>query len=122
MAQEIIVYLDDYKYSGDGIYDTMYLDFRTKMDFAAYVWELGMNEPTRGSYLQIEGYRSPKRLMRGAYYALNVDMLKQLKPEFIPESLIFAHSYSFDNYACQKTDEMAQVDSRAGRRNHQVPM
>ena len=62
MAQEIIVYLDDYKYSGDGNYDTMYLDFRTKKDFAAYVRELGMKEPTRGSYLQIEGYRSPKRL------------------------------------------------------------
>lgn len=104
MAQEIIVYLDDYKYSGDGIYDTMYLDFRTKMDFAAYVWELGMNEPTRGSYLQIEGYRSPKRLMLGAYYALNVDMLKQLKPEFIPESLIFVHSYSFDNYVGKNDD------------------
>ena len=104
MAQEIIVYLDDYKYSGDGNYDTMYLDFRTGKDFAAYVRELGMNEPTRGSYLQIEGYRSPKRLMRGAYYALNIDMLKQLKPEPIPESLIFAHSYSFNNYAGKNDD------------------
>ena len=104
MAQEIIVYLDDYKYSGDGNYDTMYLDFRTKTDFAAYVRELGLNDPTRGSYLQIEGYRSPKRLMRGAYYALNIDMLKQLKPEPIPESLIFAHSYSFNNYAGNNDD------------------
>lgn len=104
MAQEIIVYLDDYKYSGDGNYDTMYLDFRTKKDFAAYVRELGMKEPTRGSYLQIEGYRSPKRLTRGAYYALNVDMLKQLKPEPIQESLIFAHSYIFNNYAGKNDD------------------
>jgi hypothetical protein len=33
MADEIIVYLDDYKYDGDGNYDILYLDFRTSSDF-----------------------------------------------------------------------------------------
>ncbi len=27
MSKEVIVYLDEYKYSGDGNYDIMYLDF-----------------------------------------------------------------------------------------------
>lgn len=76
-AKEIIVYLDDYKYSGDGNYDTMYLDFRTEDDYTRYMRELGLKEPTVGSYLQIDGYRSPKRLMRGAYYSLNMGMIKR---------------------------------------------
>lgn len=99
MGKEIIVYLDDYKYSNDGDYDTMYLDFRTAKDFEAYVQALELRETPLGSYLQIDGYRSPKRLMRGAYYALNIEMLKLLKPEPIQGSLLFAHSYNFDNYA-----------------------
>ena len=43
---EIIVYLDDYKYSGDGNYDIMYLDFRTTSDFEKYVDGVGIKEPT----------------------------------------------------------------------------
>lgn len=45
MQKEIIVYLDDYKYSGDGNYDTMYLDFRTADDFRDYWKALGPNTP-----------------------------------------------------------------------------
>ena len=98
MKREIIVYLDDYKYSGDGNYDTLYLDFRTKDDMEAYINELELKEPFRGSYIQIDGYHSPKRLVRNAYYKLNLDMLKSLKPQPVQNSLVFAHNYSFDNY------------------------
>lgn len=129
MRKEIIVYLDDYKYSGDGNYDTMYLDFRTADDFRHYWQALWPKTPTpdapqspvslaptksqrkaepaampAGSYLQIDGYRSPRRLIRGAYYALNVAMLKQLAPKPVPESLTFAHSFDFGNYSGQNDD------------------
>ena len=97
-TKEIIVYLDDYKYSGDGYYDTMYLDFRTAEDHRRYVQVLGMKEPTRGSYLQIDNYLSPKRLMRGSYYALNMEMLKQLNPQPVEDSLLFAYCYNFNEY------------------------
>lgn len=98
MSKEIIVYLDEYKYSGDGNYDIMYLDFRTASDYEKYLRALGIKERTRGSFLEIKGYRSPKRLMQGCYYALNVDMLKQLTPEPHPESLILSQTYSLANY------------------------
>lgn len=102
---EIIVYLDDYKYSGDGNYDIMYLDFRTASDFERYVREVGIKEPTRGSFLEIMGYRSPRRLMQGCYYALNVDMLKQLAPQAHPESLLISQTYDFDNYHGRNDDD-----------------
>lgn len=105
MPKEIIVYLDDYKYSGDGNYDTMYLDFRTADDYTHYIRELGMKEMTLGSYLRIDGYRSPKRLMRGAYYSLNMGMLKQMTPQPVTNSLVFAHYYSFDNYRGQNDEK-----------------
>lgn len=98
MPKEIIVYLDEYKYSGDGNYDIMYLDFRTAFDFERYLSAVGIKERTRGSFLEIKGYRSPKRLMQGCYYALNVEMLKELTPEPHLESLILSQTYSFDNY------------------------
>ena len=98
MANEIIVYLDDYKYGGDGFYDTMYLDYRTEKDYEAYMQVMGLKEPTQGSYIQVDGYRSPKRLFRGAYYALNMEMLKQLEAHPVTESLLFAHTYDFGNY------------------------
>lgn len=98
MADEIIVYLDDYKYDGDGNYDILYLDFRTSSDFEKYLNAVGIKERTSGSYLEILGYRSPKRLKRGAYYTLNVDMLKQLKPEPHNNSLILSQTYNFGQY------------------------
>ena len=102
---EIIVYLDDYKYSGDGKYDIMYLDFRTTSDFEKYVHGVGIKESTRGSYLEIMGYRSPRRLMQGCYYALNIDMLKQLAPQAHPESLLISQTYDFYNYHGRNDDD-----------------
>ena len=50
MANEVIVYLDDYKYSGDGNFDTMYLDFRTSGDYDVFIQQTG-EVRTKGSYI-----------------------------------------------------------------------
>lgn len=98
--KEIIVYLDDYKYSGDGKYDVLYLDFRTIGDYNLYIKELELKQ-TAGTYIEIDGYSSPKRLVRGAYYALNLDMLKVVPVEENENSLILARTYNFSNYSGQ---------------------
>ena len=108
---EIIVYLDEYKYDGDGKYDIMYLDFRTPSDFEKYLNEVGIKERTRGSYLEIKGYQSPRRLMQGCYYALNVDMLKKLTPTAHPESLLLFQTYDFSNYEDQNDDNYRLLQS-----------
>ena len=77
-ANEVIVYLDDYIYSTDNVYQTVYLDFRTDKDLAAFKDAIGSSdEKTRKylehkdeGYLEITNYHSSKRLTSGAYYAL----------------------------------------------------
>lgn len=98
VMKEIIVYLDDYKYSGEEKYDVVYLDFRTIGDYNLYIKELELKQTT-GTYIEIDGYRSPKRLVRGAYYALNLDMLKVVPAEENEDSLIIARTYNFSNYS-----------------------
>lgn len=96
MPSEIIVYLDDYKYSKDGKYEEIYLDFRTDQDFTAYLNAMGL-EPKNGSYLRIENYQPQKRLTKGAYYALNTRLLKTISSTDIEQSLLLFKSYDFSN-------------------------
>lgn len=97
MANEVIVYLDDYKYSGDGNFDTMYLDFRTRGDYDVFIQQTG-EERTKGSYIQIDNYRSPRRLRRGCYYALNINMLRKVQAEYNFESHLIGRTYNFSRY------------------------
>ena len=95
--KEIIVYLDDYKYGGNGKYDKLYLDFRTMRDYNYFIEGLQL-EGTSGTYIEIDGYHSPKRLVRGAYYSLNTAMLRKLSPNGYEESHVLAWSYDFSGY------------------------
>ena len=97
---EIIVYLDDYKYGGDGYFETLFLDFRTMSDYERFVKELNI-EHTEGTYIQINGYSSKKRLFRGSYYALNTEMLKQVRSEKVDGSLLLGYTFYFNNSSGQ---------------------
>lgn len=96
MPSEIIVYLDDYKYSEGGKYEEIYLDFRTDQDFTQYLKAMGL-ESKQGSYLRIENYQPQKRLTKGAYYALNTRLLKTIPSANIEQSLLLFRSYDFSN-------------------------
>lgn len=65
----------EYKYAGDGVYDTVYIDFRLEKDARLFQSVTGLHVGNE-SVIQIEGLRPGKRLMRGAYYALNAELLK----------------------------------------------
>ncbi len=99
---EIIVYLNDYKYAGNGFYETIFLDFRTNDDYEGFVRELNLARTT-GSFLQINGYHSQKRLIPDSYYALNIEMLKHLQPAMDQESLLIGYKYDFTNYKDDNT-------------------
>ena len=94
---EIIVYLDSYRSDGKNSYETIILDFRTRADYELYAKSLNVKE-TPGTFIQINGYHSPKRLIPGSYYALNIDMMKQVQPIKNQESLLIGYSYDFQNY------------------------
>lgn len=104
-ANEVIVYLDDYIYSTDNVYQTVYLDFRTDKDLAAFKDAIGSSdEETRKylehkdeGYLEITNYHSSKRLTSGAYYALNVKSLKKLRAEQHRDHRLLLLSYNLDD-------------------------
>ena len=94
---EVIVYLIDYKSYGNGFYDNVIIDFLKNEHFKTYL-DITREEVTLGSLLEIRNLRSEKRLVRGAYYALNVNLLSELKRERIDDSLVFAGRYHFNSY------------------------
>ena len=94
---EIIVYLDDYKSLGSGKYEIMYLDFRTSDDYENFIKITQTKEKPHGSYIKIKNYHSPNRLRKGAYYTLNVDLLKQMPTEPVANSLLFMASFNMAN-------------------------
>ena len=72
--QECIVFLDSYTKAGDGIVDA-YIDFRLSKDLTMFrqIAELPENA---GTYIELRSLKSAKRLMRGCYYKLNLNQLK----------------------------------------------
>lgn len=94
--KEVIVYLIDYKSYGNGYYDNVLIDFMKKEHYLTYL-ERTHEAETTGSLLEMRNIRSEKRLIRGAYYALNVDLLSGLKREFFEDTLVFAGYYDFNS-------------------------
>lgn len=107
--KEVIVYLDDYVYNKGNEYQTVYLDFRTDKDLAVFMDAIGdCDEETKKylkhkdeGYLVIKNYHSPKRLILGAYYALNIGFLKKLKAELHTDKRLLLLSYNLEEYSNQ---------------------
>lgn len=104
---EILVYLDDYRSLGDGKYDSIFLDFRSERDYRSYLAATNVRE-TEGTLLRVDNYSSPKRLFRGAYYALNTDLLKQIEAHEAESSYLIARSYDLSLYR-ERIDEQNQL-------------
>ena len=102
---EVFVYLADYVYSSGNVYQTVYLDFRTDKDLAAFKDVVGNGDEETGKYLkhkdegylEIKNYHAAKRLTLGAYYALNVKSLKKLRAEYHRDHRLLLLSYNLDD-------------------------
>ena len=94
MDKEIIVYLLDYKYVGDNVYSEAYIDFRTIGDLRRFnrLMNLNLMEET---VLQLSNFSANKRLRRGAYYLLNVDLLRRSGGGYAVDGSLFV-GYGYD--------------------------
>lgn len=95
--KEIIVYLDYHSKVANGEGDLI-LDFRRLKDFNNFAEAFSgiyLNGTSVGTYLRITGYRTRKRLMRGCYYSLNVELLKKARLEKITDSYLFLAAFHF---------------------------
>lgn len=89
--QECIVFLDSYTKAGDGIVDA-YIDFRLSKDLTMFrqIAELPENA---GTYIELRSLKSAKRLMRGCYYKLNLNQLKNYTFNRLDNSLLIGGIY-----------------------------
>lgn len=95
--QEVIVYLVDYRNDGDGYYGEVFFDFRTYRDYRLFLNELGYRRELENTVVRVINFIFPKRLRRGVYYALNLDILKGRDVENIEEGapLLVGYTYNF---------------------------
>ena len=100
--QECIVYLDSYYKAGDGIVDA-YIDFRQSKDWAMFRQSVGLPDSS-GSYIELQSLKSSKRLMRGCYYKLNLELLKGFQLRRNETSLLLGGSYDLANMQMPEDD------------------
>jgi beta-lactamase superfamily II metal-dependent hydrolase len=73
---QCIVYLDSYKKVGEGTFDA-YIDFRLSRDLEFFNRRLN-TQLSSSTYIELRNLKTAKRLMRGCYYQLNLDILKDV--------------------------------------------
>ena len=90
-GSDCIVYLDSYEKVGEGVVDA-YVDFRLEKDFA--IFRRVLNYPqTEATYVELHSLKSSKRLIRGCYYKLNLELLKQYKFSIREDSFLIGGSF-----------------------------
>lgn len=109
--QEILIYLIDFKSFGNNFYGDVIIDFMTENGFKLYQKIAQVND-TLGSILEIQNVRSNRRLIKGAYYALNVKLLSKLRRrEVEDESLAFAGFYDCNSLYVEDNDIPHDIES-----------
>ena len=87
---ECIVYLEAYSKKGDGIVDA-YIDFRQMKDMVLF-GRTANYENNKASFIELRSLKSSKRLRRGCYYKLNLDLLRKHQIERREDSLLVGAS------------------------------
>ena len=78
---ECIVYLEEYEHSYDGNVEALYVDFRQEKDMILYNQATGSNINPNATFIELSNLKTTKRLRRGCYYKLNLDLLKNFQQE-----------------------------------------
>ncbi len=78
---ECIVYLEEYEKNYDGKIDVLYIDFRQYKDMYLYSQAIGYGADSDASFIELRNLKTSKRLRRGCYYKLNLDLLKHFQQE-----------------------------------------
>ena len=91
-SPECIVYLEAYSKVSDGIVDA-YIDFRQMKDMVLFGRAAGY-ENNKATFIELRSLKSSKRLRRGCYYKLNLDLLREYQIERVEDSLLVGASYN----------------------------
>lgn len=101
--RDCIVYLEAYEKVGDGMVDA-YIDFRQEKDLLLFTRAIGY-EFDNATFIELRSLKSSKRLRRGCYYKLNLDLLKDYQIKRYEESLLIGASYNLDEMPVPTMDD-----------------
>lgn len=110
--QECIVYLEAYEKAVDGIVDA-YIDFRQRKDLILFSMVTN-NENVKATFIELRGLKSAKRLRRGCYYKLNLDIIKNYQITRNENSFIIGSYYDLGNM------QMPTWDNEEVLQSHEV--
>ena len=88
---ECIVYLEAYGKVEEGIVNA-YIDFRQMKDMVMFGRATNY-ENNKATFIELRSLKSSKRLRRGCYYKLNLDLLRNYQIERREDSLLIGASY-----------------------------
>ncbi len=110
-TRECIVYLDSLKKLSDGIYDA-YVDFRTQKDLVIFQnFAQGFNDTN--TYLELKSLKSTKRLIRGCYYKLNLNLLHNIEYRDEEDSYIIGRTYNMDQMSVPSGNDTELLQKHA---------
>lgn len=79
---ECIVYLEEFEKNDNGEIDVLYIDFRLEKDIKPYNQAIGTSIKSSGAtFIEFYNMNVSKRLRKGCYYKLNLDLLKKFLQE-----------------------------------------
>lgn len=113
LNEECIVYLESFKKSEQGFYEKAYIDFRTIRDrniFNKVIFG-GVDKLNNGkvidiaTIIELSGLKTSKRLVRGSYYKLNLQLLQGYNIELNNDSLIIGAHYNLRNMPIPNNDD-----------------
>ena len=100
---ECIVYLEVYEKVGDGIVDAI-VDFRQRKDYEQFL-EFTGQKSSDATYIELRSLKSAKRLRRGCYYKLNLELIKDFQTDGDTDSLLIGASYDLQDMEMPKDDD-----------------
>ncbi len=107
--QECIVYLETYEKYASGIYSA-YVDFRQSKDMELFADVTG-NKSLNASILELRSLKASKRLIKGCYYKLNLELLKEFPIEYVEDSYIIGAVYNLENMCMPENNSKAMLQS-----------
>lgn len=101
--QECVVYLETFDKVGDGVVNAC-IDFRQNKDLSYFSRETGFYN-TGATLIELCSLKLGKRLRKGCYYKLNLDLLKNFQLETNNNSILIGGSYDLRKMDQPRNDD-----------------
>lgn len=102
-SPQCIVYLESFEKVGVGVVDA-YVDFRLEKDMSSFGRVMAF-QSNKATFIELRYLRITKRLRRGCYYNLNLELLKNYQLERVENSLVIGARIDLSKMQAPRNDD-----------------